>query len=104
MTVTLTPRAEARLQALAEQRGQAPETVIETARDALHEQGDLPSPEPPSIDEAEQARMRQAMTDILADAQTLVIEPADSQARTHYRDSAFGEILTEKYRRQGFNL
>ena len=101
MTVTLTPRAEARLQALAERRGQAPEAVIETALDALPEQE---SAGPSSADEAEQARLRQAMADILAEAQTLVLEPPDSPARTYYRDSSFGEIVAEKFRRQGFNL
>ena len=100
MTVILSPQIEVRLQALAERRGQARETVIETALDALQQMEDAPPPEPPSADEAEQARLRRVM----AQARALKPEPRTDDPDIASEEAALGEILVAKFRRQGFQL
>lgn len=104
MTVTLTPQAEARLQALAERRGQAPDAVIETALDALQQQENAAPPAPLGADEAEQARLHQVMDEILAQARARVPGSGDAAARQAYRDAPVDAAIVEKYRRQGFDL
>ena len=129
MTLTLAPETEARLQAAAAQRGLSAEEVIDvlldqnggtelSAADAeqerlqnvfdrLHAEVlalEIEPKLPPIQDTPEQARLRAAFFDTVAKAQTLVPEPYQPNPEQTEEERLFGEIIAEKYRKQGFNL
>lgn len=103
MTLTLTPGTEARLLAEADRRGVLPDAVI----DALLTERGAPDNSPdlsPDAEEKEQERLRNALAQLRQEALTLVPDPLDSPTRAAARESAYGEAIVEKFRRQGFNL
>ena len=107
MTLTLAPETEARLLAAAAQQGLAPEEVIDILlmQNATEIAASAQAPETSSAqDSPEQARMRAALFDMIAKAQTLVPEPAQANPDQAEEERLFGEIITEKYRKQGFSL
>lgn len=103
MTLTLAPETEARLLAVAMERNIAPEAVIEALLDTAYVAASAPVP---SIiqDTAEQARLRAVMFDVIAEAQALDPIPRRDNPNQSPDEQLYGEIVTEKYRRQGFNL
>lgn len=107
MTLTLAPETEARLLAAAAQKNLAPEEVIDAALEALLNSGPAPTKVtglPAVQDTLEQARMRAALFDVIAKAQARVSKPRPEKPEQAEEERLFGEIVTEKYRRQGFNL
>ncbi len=107
MTLMLKPETEARLLAAARQKGLPPEEVIDAALEALLREGPTPTqaPETDSVqDTPEQARLRAALFDVIAKAQALVPEPRREDPEQAPEERLYGEIITEKYQRQGFNL
>ena len=94
MTLILTPDTEARLRAVAAQKGLAPEEVI----DALLKDFELPAAD------AEQERLQNVFERVHAKALALKPEPAIENLDRAPEEVQFGEILVEKYRKQGFNL
>ena len=111
MTLTLPAETEVRLQTLAVQRNQAPEAVIDAALEALLRE--MPAPETPSgsgfqeepeTEEECQTRLHAVLAQLLAKAHEIVPEPYDSPARTYYRETEFGKIVAEKFRKQGFDI
>ncbi len=103
MTLTLNPRTEARLLAEADRRGVPPDAII----DALLAEGKVPDNSldlSPDAEAKEQERLRNALAQLRQEALTLVPDPPDSPTRVAARESAFGEAILEKFRRQGFNL
>lgn len=103
MTLTLAPETEARLLAVAMERNIAPEAVIEALLDTVHVAASMPV-STVVRDTAEQARLRAVMFELIDAAQTLDPEPFDSPTRQAYRDKPIDAVITEKFRRQGFNL
>ena len=106
MTLTLTPDTEARLRAAAAQKGLAPEEVIDVLlRQDLTEAVRIAGPElPPAQDTPEQARLRAVLFGVIAKSQALVSKPAPSIPEQAEEERLVGKIITEKYRKQGFNL
>lgn len=125
--MTLAPETEGRLRAAAAQRGLAPEEFIDvllkqsghtelSAADAeqerlqgvferLHAKALALETELPLVqDTPEQARLRTAFFDMTAKALALVPEPYPLNAEQAEEERLVGEIITEKYRKQGFNL
>lgn len=101
MTLTLKPETEARLRAVANRKGVPPEEVIDAALEALMNMEPMPAP---IQDTPEQARLRAALLDVIAKAQALVPELRRDNPEQAPEERLYGEIITEKYRRQGFNL
>ncbi len=89
MTLTLAPDTEARLRAAAAKKGLDPEEVT----DALLQK-----------DQDEQERLRAAFCKVQSAAQAMTFEPPPSNPDQAEEERLFGEIITEKYRKQGFNL
>ena len=109
MTLTLAPETEARLQALAAQRKEAPEAVADAALEMLARNEPAQDEATQEADEEaayqkEQARLHALMDDLLAKAHEIVPEPYASPARTYYRESEVGKIIAEKFPKQGFNV
>ena len=127
MTLTLAPETEARLLAAAAEKGVALEEVIDillnqsldhegSAADAeqerlqdvferLHTEALALEPELLLVqDTPEQARLRAAFFDVTAKALALVPEPYPLNPEQAEEERLFGEIVTEKYRKQGFHL
>lgn len=107
MTLTLAPETEARLLAAATERGLAPEEVIDALlrQDVSEIAASAQASETPNVqDTPEQTGMRAALFDMIARAQALVSEPAQAKSSQAEEERLFGEIVTEKYRKQGFNL
>lgn len=107
MTLTLKPETEARLRAVADRKGVPPEEVIDAALEALLEAEPAAAPVSPPVtvqDTPEQARLRAALFDVIARAQALTPAPRREASEQAPEERLYGEILTEKYRRQGFNL
>ncbi|MGI4788991.1 MAG: hypothetical protein ACRYFS_09085 [Janthinobacterium lividum] len=107
MTLTLAPETEARLQTLAAQRNQPPEAVIDAALEALIREEPTqaaPAEEGGETEEEKQKRLHALLNDLVAKASEIVPEAYDSPARTYYRESEVGEIIAEKFRKQGFNI
>ncbi len=102
MTLTLAPDTEARLLAAAAEKGLAPEEVIDTLlrRDIEETVQDTPEFQ----DTPEQARLRAALFSVIAKAQALTPQPRGEIREQADEERMFGEIITEKYRKQGFNL
>jgi hypothetical protein len=98
MTVTLTlpPAVESAIQEAARQQGQTPEEAITQALHTLFAPG--------APDDADQRRRREVLAGILARAQALEPEPPDSPARRAAQEDSVGEMVVEKFRRQGFHL
>ena len=109
MTLTLAPETEARLQALAAQRNEAPEAVIDAALEMLsrnepmHDEATQEADEEAAYQER-QAHLHRLMAAALEEAKTVTPEPYNSPARTSYRESEVGKIIAEKFRKQGFNV
>ena len=109
MTLTLAPETEARLQALAVQRNQAPEAVVDAALEMLarneprHDETAQKADEEAAYQE-EQARLRRLLLAATEGAKLVEPMPYDSPARTYYRESEVGKIIIEKFRKQGFNV
>lgn len=102
MTLTLAPETEARLLAAAAEKGLAPEEVIDALlRQETTEPVDMTEP---VQDTPEQARLRAAFFELIAEAQALEPVPAKERPEQALEERLFGEIITEKYRKQGFNL
>ena len=97
MTLTLAPETEARLRAAAAQKGLAPEEFI----DVLLNQGDGTEL---SAADAEQERLQNVFERLHAKALALKPEPATENLDRAPEEVQVGEIIVEKYRRQGFNL
>lgn len=90
MTLTLTPRTEARLLAEADRRGVLPDAVIDallTEKGAPENSLDLS----PDAEEKEQTRLRNALAQLRQEALTLVSDPPDSPTRAAARPSAMGK-------------
>lgn len=107
MTLTLAPETEAQLLAAATEKGLAPEEVVDILlrQDATEIAASAQAPKTPVVqDTPEQARMQAALFDMIAKAQALVSEPAQAKSDQAEEERLFGEIVTEKYRKQGFNL
>ena len=107
MALTLTPEIESRVLAEASRRNQAPDAVIDAALKALLRDDPVQDEAAQEADESEedrQKRLHALMNDLLAKAHEIVPEPYDSPSRTYYRESEFGKILAEKFRKQGFNV
>lgn len=104
MILTLAPETEARLQALAARRNEAPEAVVDAALKRLLQ--DEPQPEAPAAkDDSEQQRMRELLASVQAQARLLPPVPPEQRATASSpEEEAFGEIVAEKYRKQGFNI
>ena len=103
MTLTLAPETEARLQALAARRNEAPEAVVDAALEMLARNEPTQDAAAQKADEEtahqkEQDRLHALMDDLLAKAHEIVPEPYDSPTRTHYRESEVGKIIVEKFR------
>ena len=97
MTLILAPETEARLRAAAAQEGLAPEEVI----DVLLQQSldaDVPAAD------AEQERLQGVFECFYAKALALKPEPAIENLDRAPEEVQVGEIIVEKYRKQGFNL
>ena len=107
MILTLPAETEVRLQTLAAQRHQAPEAVIDAALEALlreapDKQEAMPGQEVPS--EQSQEHLSRLLLAATEQAKLVQAEPADSPARTYYRESKVGRIIAEKFRKQGFDV
>lgn len=105
MALTLTPEIETRVLAEATRRNQAPEAVIDAALKAL-------SREAPTLDapgrgtaDGEEKRMRDLLAAVQAESRLLPPFPSEqTEAGSVPEEQAFGEIIAEKFRKQGFNL
>jgi len=109
LTLVLPPQVEKALAEDARRQGMTPEQFVssdllqryapageeDAEGDAAHAQAEW---------EADQRRRHEAAAASIAEAQTLVREPADSPTRRACRESPIDEIIVEKFRRQGFNL
>lgn len=109
MALTLTPEAETRVLAEAARRNQAPEAVIHAALEAyLRDEPARDEATQEADEEAayqeEQDRLRRLLIAATEEARLVQPMPYDSAARTHYRQSAVGQIIADKFRKQGFNL
>ncbi len=130
MTLTLAPDTEARLLAAAAEKGLAPEEVIDALlrQDTIEPIQDTPEEEQLRNDfiewrlskivtdeameltqasrreEQEQARLQDIFAQLQVDALALETEPAPVRHDHAPEEVMFGEIITEKYRKQGFNL
>ena len=105
MTLTLAPETEARLLKAAAQKGLAPEEVIDVLlRGDASDTNSETAEELLVQDTPEQARMRAAFFEMTAKAQALVPEPYNPNPAQAEEERLFGDIITEKYRKQGFNL
>ena len=109
MTLTLAPKTEARLQALATQRNESPEAVVDAALEMLARNEPMHDGAAQEADEEtayqeEQARLRRLLLAATEEAKLVEPMPYDSPARTYYRESEVGKIITEKFRKQGFNM
>ena len=105
MTLTLAPETEARLQALAAQRNEAPEAVVDAALEMLLR--NEPTPDEPVEEgtDAEQKRMRDLLASVQAQARLLPpVSPEQRTTGSAPEEQAFGAIIAEKYRKQGFNI
>ncbi len=104
MALTLTPEIESRVLAVATRRNLAPEAVIDAALESLL-RDDPPQDEATAQETAdgEQKRMRDLLAAVQAQAQLLPPVPPEQRASgSAPEEQAFGEIVAEKYRRQGF--
>ena len=97
MTLTLAPETEARLLAAAAQKGLAPEEVIDAL---LKEDNGTEN----SAANAEQERLQSVFERLHSAALALEVEPASPKTDRAPEEVQFGEIILEKYRKQGFNL
>ncbi len=97
MTLTLAPETEGRLRAAAAQHGLAPEEFI----DVLLEQSDRNEV---SAADAEQERLQSVFERLHAKALALEVKPAPERPDRAPEEVQVGEIIVEKYRKQGFNL
>ena len=109
MALTLTPEIESRVLAEASRRNQAPDAVIDAALEALLRQAAPQDEMAPEADEEaayqeQQAHLHRLMAAAIEEAKTVTPEPYDSPARTYYRESEYGKIIAEKFRKQGFNV
>ncbi len=107
MTLTLAPETEARLRAVATEKNMAPEAVIDAALEALLNPEAILLQAPKEVaaqDTPEQARLRAVLLEVIAKAQALEGEPRQEQQEQAPEERLFGEIITEKYRGQGFQL
>ncbi len=109
MTFTLTPETEARVLAAAARRNEAPEAVVDAAIKALLREEPVQDASAEEADDEtayqeRQAHLHRLMAAALEDAKTVEPEPYDSPARTYYRESEYGKLLAEKFRKQGFNV
>ena len=105
MTLTLAPETEARLRAAAAQKGLAPEEVIDILLRQDTTQSVSNAPELPSAqDTLEQERLQAVLLDVIARAQAMAPEPCPPNPEQAEEERLFGEIIAEKYRKQGFNL
>ena len=105
MTLTLTPKTEARLQALVAQRNEAPEAVVDAALEALWQNAPMQDGEAQEATDSEQKRMRDLLASVQAQARLLPsVSPEQTATGSSPEEQAFGEIVAEKYRKQGFNV
>ncbi len=107
MTLTLPAETEVRLQTLAALRNQPPEAVIDAALEALLREAPDKQEVVPGQEvslEQSQEHLRHLLLAATEQAKLVQAEPADSPARTYYRDSEVGRIIAEKFRKQGFNV
>ncbi len=107
MTLILAPETEKRMQVLAAWRNQPPKAVVDAALDALLREEPISEHLAQQTDESEedrQKRLHALLNDLVAKAHEIIPEPYDSPVRTYYRESEVGEIIAEKFRKQGFNI
>ncbi len=105
MTLTLPPETEARLQALVAQRNEPPEAVVDAALEALWQKKPIPGEAMEEAAETEQKRMRDLLASVQAQARLLPpVPPEQRTTGSAPEEQAFGEIVAEKFRRQGFNV
>lgn len=108
MTLTLAPKTEARLLAVAMEHNMAPEEVVDAALESFVRQ-ELSIPplqefRSPEMEAGEQARLHAVMLELIDAGKTLDPDPFDSPHRQAYRDKPIDPIIVEKFRRQGFDL
>ena len=105
MALTLTPETETRVLAEATRRNQPPDAVIDAALQALSRQEPtLKTPERQTAD-AEEKRMRDLLSAVQAQSRLLPpVPPEQTEIGAAPEEQAFGEIITEKFRKQGFNI
>ncbi|MGI4789417.1 MAG: hypothetical protein ACRYFS_11280 [Janthinobacterium lividum] len=107
MTLTLAPETGVRLLAVAAQKGIAPEEVIDLLLGQDIGETELPNQVSDILlvqDTPEQARLRDVFAQLQIKALALVPEPYKPNPDQAEEERLFGEIITEKYRKQGFNL
>lgn len=104
MPLTLSPETEARLLRLAAEQGTTPDAVIENFMDnAPHA-----LPEPAETDAEEQARLHREFAVLLEEARAVsfavAAQPLPQTGELAPEEAEYGRIVTEKFRRQGFNV
>lgn len=103
MTVTLQPQTETKLLALAQQRGQGAEAVIDAALETLLQQDQRAAAKAQDSD-AEQTKLRAAFAVMRNRALALEVASAPDNAGRPAEEIAFGDAIAEKFRQQGFQL
>jgi len=105
MTITLAPETEARVLAAAARRNEAPEAIINAALgEYLHDESVQDEAAQEATYQEEQTRLRRLLLAATEEAKMVEPMPYDSPARTYYRESEYGKILAEKFRKQGLNV
>ena len=105
MALTLTPEIESRVLAVATRRNQAPEAVIDAALEALLREEPTQDEAAQEVNAGEQKRMRDLLASVQAQARLLPpVSPEQSATGSAPEEQAFGGIVAEKYRKQGFNI
>jgi len=103
ITIDLAPEVEARLRKKAEERGQQPDEYIkEIVEQTVHAGGLERSPSTQVVAEPHEREETKTLAESL---EGLVgVFDSSKEPRPERRQSAFDEILKEKYRKQGLKL
>ena len=105
MALTLTPETETRVLAEAARRNQPPEAIIDAALEALSRQEPTLNAPAEQTATAEEKRMRDLLAVVQAQSRLLpLVPPEQTETGSAPEEQAFGEIVAEKYRKQGFNV
>ncbi len=105
MALTLTPEIETRVLAEAARRNQPPEAVIEAALKALSREAPTPDASRKGTADGEEKRMRDLLAAVQEQARLLPpVPPEQTETGSAPEEQAFGKIIAEKFRKQGFNV